>query len=77
MNELAIADRRSLRRKLSFWRWAAAAILVGVGLVLYAFSGWSEVTGRARQHVARVAVSGLIQDDQELVERLERIAHND
>ncbi|MBB4183719.1 protease-4 [Sinorhizobium terangae] len=77
MNELAIADRRSLRRKLSFWRWAAAAILVGVGLVLYAFSGWSEVTGRARQHVARVAVSGLIQDDQELVERLERIADND
>ncbi|MCA1405580.1 signal peptide peptidase SppA [Ensifer sp. IC3342] len=77
MDELAIADRRSLRRKLSFWRWAAAAILVGVGLVLYAFSGWSEVTGRARHHVARVAVSGLIQDDRELVERLERIADND
>ncbi|WEX88352.1 signal peptide peptidase SppA [Sinorhizobium garamanticum] len=77
MDELAIADRRSLRRKLSFWRWAAAAILVGVGLVLYAFSGWTEVAGRARHHVARVAVSGLIQDDRELVERLERIADND
>ncbi|WP_331373054.1 signal peptide peptidase SppA [Sinorhizobium chiapasense] len=77
MDELAIADRRSLRRKLSFWRWAAAAILVGVGLVLYAFSDWGEVTGRARQHVARVAVSGLIQDNRELVERLERIADNE
>ncbi len=76
MDELAIADRRSLRRKLSFWRWAAAAILVLGGLALLAFSGWTEVSERAREHVARVTVSGVIQDDRELVERLERIADN-
>lgn len=76
MDELAIADRRSLRRKLSFWRWAAVAVLVAGGLALFAFSGWGDVTERARDHVARVAVTGLIQDDRELVERLERIADN-
>ncbi len=76
MDELAIADRRSLRRKLSFWRWAAAAVLFAGGLALFAFSGWGDVTERARDHVARVAVTGLIQDDRELVERLERIAEN-
>lgn len=76
MDELAIVDRRNLRRKLSFWRWAAAAILAAGGLALFVFSGWSEVTERARDHVARVTVSGLIQDDRELVQRLERIADN-
>ncbi|WP_018235049.1 signal peptide peptidase SppA [Ensifer sp. BR816] len=76
MDELAIADRRSLRRKLSFWRWAAAAILVLGGLALLAFSGWTDVGERARDHVARVTVTGVIQDDRELVERLETIADN-
>lgn len=77
MDELAIADRRRLRRKLSFWRWLAAAILVAAGLAVFAFSGWGEVTARARDHVARVTVSGLIRDDRDLVERLERIADNE
>lgn len=76
MDELAIADRRSLRRKLSFWRWTAAAILVLSGFALIAFSGWTEVSERAREHVARVTVSGVIQDNRELVERLERIAES-
>ncbi|APG83187.1 signal peptide peptidase SppA [Sinorhizobium americanum] len=76
MDELAIADRRSLRRKLSFWRWTAAAILVLGGFALVAFSGWTEVSERAREHVARVTVTGVIQDDRELVERLESIADN-
>ncbi|MQW87964.1 signal peptide peptidase SppA [Sinorhizobium saheli] len=76
MDELAIADRRHLRRKLSFWRWATAAILAIAGFALFAYSGWGEVRERARDHVARVSVSGLIRDDRELVERLERIADN-
>ncbi|AUX74989.1 signal peptide peptidase SppA [Sinorhizobium fredii] len=76
MDELAVADRRSLRRKLSFWRWAAAAILVLGGFALVALLGWTEVSGRAREHVARVTVTGVIQDDRELVERLESIADN-
>ncbi|MBP2235855.1 protease-4 [Sinorhizobium kostiense] len=74
MDEHAIADRRRLRRKLSFWRWATAVILVLAGFALFAYSGLGEATGRTRDHIARITVSGIIQDDRELVERLETIA---
>ncbi|OHV73177.1 signal peptide peptidase SppA [Ensifer sp. LCM 4579] len=74
MDELAIADRRRLRRKLSFWRWAAAIVLLCAGFALFAFSGLGETRERARDHVARVTITGVIQDDRELVERLEKIA---
>ncbi|WP_455854365.1 signal peptide peptidase SppA [Ensifer canadensis] len=76
MDELAIADRRSLRRKLSFWRWIVAGLLAVVALVILFWSGWAETAGRARDHVARVTISGLIQDDRELLERLQRIEDN-
>lgn len=76
MDELAITDRRILRRKLSFWRWVTALFLLFAGFALFAYSGLGEVRERARNHVARVSVSGLIQDDRELVERLERIAES-
>lgn len=74
MDEHAIADRRRLRRKLSFWRWATAVILLLAGFGLFAYSGLGEATGRTRDHVARITISGIIQDDRELVERLETIA---
>ncbi len=77
MDELAIADRRSLRRKLSFWRWIVAGLLAVVALVTLSWSGWADSAGRARDHVARVTISGLIQDDRELLERLKRIEDND
>ncbi|OCP34721.1 signal peptide peptidase SppA [Ensifer sp. LC163] len=77
MDELAIADRRSLRRKLSFWRWIVAGLLAVVALVILSWSGWADAAGRARDHVARVKISGLIQDDRELLERLQRIEDND
>lgn len=72
-----LAERRQLRRKLTFWRVAAflliAAVIVGLGLM---FMG-GETAGKARAHIARVTVSGLIVDDTELVERLDEIARND
>ncbi|MGH6810613.1 MAG: signal peptide peptidase SppA [Ensifer adhaerens] len=77
MDELAIADRRSLRRKLSFWRWIVAGLLAVVALVILSWSGLADTAGRARAHVARVKISGLIQDDRELLERLQRIEDND
>lgn len=77
MDELAIADRRSLRRKLSFWRWIVAGLLAVVALVTLSWSGWADSAGRSRDHVARVTISGLIQDDRELLERLKRIEDND
>ncbi|MCB1445320.1 MAG: signal peptide peptidase SppA [Rhizobiaceae bacterium] len=71
-----IAERRQLRRKLSFWRVVAflllAAAIIGLGLL---FSG--DQGGKARPHVAHVDVTGMIVDDTELVERLDQIAAND
>ena len=75
MDQLAIADRRRLRRKLSFWRIFALLVIVGLGFVLYRLGG--DGTGRAVPHVAQVKISGMIQDDTELLERLDQIAEND
>lgn len=66
-----------MRRKLSFWRVAALLLLVGLGFALYSVAGGEISPGSARPHIARVAVSGLIQDDRELQERLAAIAKND
>jgi protease-4 len=77
MDELAIADRRSLRRKLSFWRFVVAGLLLLAALAIFAWSGAADDVGHNRQHVARVAITGLIQDDRELLERLQKIADND
>jgi len=73
MDQMAIADRRSLRRKLSFWRIVALVFLIGIGFAFYRFAG-SGRAGAAVPHVARVEISGLITDDRELLERLDRIA---
>lgn len=72
MDQQAIADRRQLRRKLTFWRVAVAVLLVAVGFTFYAtLSERGAGTGRA--HVARVDISGVITDDRELLERLDTI----
>ncbi|MDR6815987.1 protease-4 [Neorhizobium sp. 2083] len=73
MDQMAIADRRSLRRKLSFWRVVALVFLVGIGFALYRVVA-GESAGSAVPHVARVEISGMITDDKELLERLDRIA---
>lgn len=74
MDQSAIADRRQLRRKLTFWRVAAVLVAL-VAIFAAALARWPG--GGARDHVARVAISGIIQDDRELLERLDRIARND
>jgi len=74
MDHSAIADRRQLRRKLTFWR--VAAILIAL-LAVFAAVAWRWPGSGARDHIARVSISGIIQDDQELLERLDRIARND
>lgn len=73
-----IAERRQLRRKLTFWRVAAfLVILAAIVIAWSALSGDDATLGKARAHVARVTISGLIQDDEELLERLDKIAKND
>ncbi len=72
MESSAIADRRQLRRKLSFWRIVAVLLLIGLGFAFYRFAGGELGAGRKPQ-IARVAITGVIQDDKELLERLKTI----
>jgi protease IV len=68
-----IVDRRRIRRKLTFWRIAAAVVviaaLVGVGVI--AAGGRSSLT--AAGSIARINIEGLIRSDQDRVEALERL----
>lgn len=74
MDQSAITDRRQLRRKLTFWR--VAAILIAL-LAIFAAAAVRWPGGGTGDHIARVSISGIIQDDKELLERLDRIAGND
>lgn len=71
----AIVDRRRLRRKLTFWRVTAVLI------VLLAIAGAVYAVGPARfatpgDYVARIRVQGLIRNNQDRVEALNRIARS-
>jgi len=76
MSSSLIADRRALRRKLGFWRIATILVLIGaIAFAWYAVFG-ENLPGNGRDHVAVVSISGIISDDQELVDRLDAIAAN-
>jgi protease-4 len=68
-----IVDRRRMRRKLTFWR------IVAFGLIILAIVGVATLGGRrfgltgVSPYIARVTISGLIRDDRDRVEALERL----
>jgi protease IV len=70
-----IVDRRRIRRKLTFWRVAAALIAIaaiaGVGMLVSPGTRGSLATSGS---IARVNIEGLIRSDQDRVEALERLA---
>jgi protease IV len=68
-----IVDRRRIRRKLTFWRVAAAliAIVAVVTFGLIAAPGRGGLT--AAGSIARINIEGLIRSDQERVEALEQL----
>ena len=70
----AIVDRRRLRRKLTFWRVAAAVIvLLAVGgFALLLVPGRRLLAGGS--YIARIKVTGLIRDNRDRVEALARLA---
>jgi signal peptide peptidase SppA len=72
----SIVDRRRLRRKLTVWRVLAVLLAISAVLAVAARLSkpdlvWSEATG---SYMARVAIRGLIRNDQERTEALERLA---
>jgi protease-4 len=68
-----IVDRRRMRRKLTFWR------IVAFGLIILAVVGVAFLGGRrfgltgVTPYIARVTISGLIRDDRERVQAIERL----
>jgi protease-4 len=71
-----IVDRRRMRRKLTFWR-VLAVLFIAVVVV-----GTAEFLGRrggftgAGNYIARVTIQGLIRDDEERVQQLERLGQS-
>jgi protease IV len=68
-----IVDRRRIRRKLTFWRVAAAVVaiaaVVAVGVIAAGGRGSLTTAGS----IARINIEGLIRSDQERVAALERL----
>ncbi len=71
-----IADRRRLRRKLTFWRAASLLVVaLAIGAGAFAWSGRTRLPGTGQQ-IARVSVSGLITGDQRTTDLLKRVGES-
>jgi protease-4 len=72
----AIVDRRRLRRKLSFWRVSAMVILVLaiVGAIFLLVPTGDLVP--STDYIARIKIEGLIRDNRDRVEALERLSES-
>jgi protease IV len=69
-----IVDRRRMRRKLTFWRVLAVVVIVLV--IIGAAAVMSNRAGFAGAYIARVTVQGLIRDDEERAQQLDRLARS-
>lgn len=68
----AIADRRRLRRKITFWRVVGVLALIAAVLAL-GYSASDRVGFGAGSHVARISVDGLITGSQRMADLMERV----
>lgn len=74
MDQNNIFDRHNLRRKLRFWRIATVVFILAIlGSVL--LSQNEDLI--AEDHIARVEIFGVIQDDDELIDRLKAIEEDE
>lgn len=63
-------DRRRLRRKLTFWR-VCALLVAMIALGAAAWFARGDMAGTP--HIAKISIEGTITEDNELLERLERL----
>jgi protease IV len=70
-----IVDRRRLRRKLTFWRVVAVLIAIAgvIGLVALGNKAGTDLAAGG-DSIARVKITGLIRNDQDRTDALERLA---
>lgn len=72
----AIADRRRLRRKLSFWRIAGfSGLIAAVAAIGYAAADRMGYGGVQNQ-IARISIGGVITGNQRLAELMERVGNS-
>src|SRR6188508_486849 len=69
-----IVDRRRMRRKLTFWRVFAVLILVAAVVAVAASVKRGDVLTAGSDYIARVKITGLIRNDQDRVDSLEKLA---
>lgn len=75
MDQFQHADRRQLRRKLTFWRIVTIMLVLLGGAIAGLYATGQDLA--ASDQIARIKISGVIQDDRELLDRLDRIEKND
>lgn len=68
-----LADRRRIRRKLRFWR--ITSVIVAIALVAGLAMRFDGVSRRA-DHIARIDISGVITDDQKMLDLIDAAADN-
>ena len=69
-----IVDRRRMRRKLTFWRVFSVLILIAAVVAVAATVRRGSVLTAGGDYIARVKITGLIRNDQDRVDSLERLA---
>src|SRR3954447_23610897 len=69
-----IVDRRRMRRKLTFWRVLAVIVAIAAVVAFAVTARRGEVLTAGGDYIARVKITGLIRNDQDRVEALEKLA---
>jgi len=73
-----IIDRRALRKKISFWRIAAFALVAALIVSLFYAGGLFErFAEQSSEHIARVKIEGTITNDRALLALLAKLEKND
>jgi protease-4 len=68
-----LIDRHRLRRKLTFWRVIALAVIAIAASWAAFWAYHDEYGGLAAAHIAKVKIAGTITENDDLVEQLEKI----
>src|SRR3712207_5901208 len=69
-----IADRRRLRRKLSFWRVVAFLVLIAAVVTGGLMASGRSPVGEGSRQVARISVDGLIAGSQRMNDLMKRVS---
>ena len=73
----ALANRRRLQRRLTFWRFGAVIFAIALIAGLMVNSGLVSSNLPGSTQIARVSISGIIQDDRKQLRLLKKIAEAD